>query len=180
MRRVVGGLYGRVVLLIGQRELRIVSSAQRAIDGLVRRVGKRLCIRLAADEHLVQYLACQTGNNLLQDLLLRVDEVRLDLRTVAERHVAYQVELIAVGIRTLGDVYQRGILGVLRHVARRVHLTDARLCQSCLIHRVSDGTDAGHGLHLHVLHLTDIKVGISTHHRGVTAGADGVREHHRM
>ena len=114
----------------------------------------------------------------LQNLLLRVNELRLELWSVAERNVAHQVELLAVGILALGYVYHRAILGVLRHVAIRISLPDTRPCQSCLIHRVAHGTYAGHWRHLHVLHLTDVEVGVGTHHRWVAAGAYVVAEHH--
>ena len=129
VRRVVGRLNGRVILLVGQRKLRVGRLAQRAVDRLVRRVGQYLCIGLAADEHVVHDFASQVRDDLLQNLLLRIDEVRLQLRAVAERHVAHQVELLAVGIHTVGNVDQRAVLGILCHVALRVRLADARLGQ---------------------------------------------------
>ena len=173
-----------VVNLLGvlHAELRVCGLAQRQIDGELCAVGQLLGFSLGAYEHHVKNLFGQLGDDLLQNLLLRVDELRLQLRTVAQRFVAHQVELLFLSVLVdgfaLGNVYERAIGDFLAHLALRACL--AQTCLDVLIHTVGDGADGGHRHHLEVLHRTDIEVGIGSHHGGIAAGADVVADGHRV
>ena len=150
--------------------------AQRPIDRLASPVGYRLRLVLGATEHHIDNLLRLVGDNLRQDLLLRVDELRLNLRTIAQCHVAYQVDAVTIGITALGNLHHRSIVDVLGHLRC---LVDATLAAGYLVkHLFVHGADGGHRRHHNVLHRTDIEVGVGTHHRRVAAGADVVADGH--
>ena len=91
---------GRVVLmtrylLVCHSERRVSRQAQRQIDRATRSVSNRLGLVLRAQEHQVNNLLRLVRDNLCQQLLLRIDKLRLYLRTVAKGHVANQVDGVA-------------------------------------------------------------------------------------
>ena len=63
-------------------ECRIGHFAQRPIDGLMRAVGYGLGLFLCTNVHQTSYLLSLGRDNLRHQLLLRVDEVRLQLGAV--------------------------------------------------------------------------------------------------
>ena len=79
----------------------------------------------------------------------------------------------------LGKLNHRTILVVLAHIGSH---TCHCACTGThdFIHAVGHGADGGHRCHHYVLHGTDVEVGICTHHRWVTAGADVVADNHRV
>ena len=68
---------------IRQGKHRVGRQAQRQIDGLLRLLGQCLCLFLRAGVHQLENLLRLGGDDLRHDLLLRVDEVGLQLRAVA-------------------------------------------------------------------------------------------------
>ena len=152
--------YRCVVLGIGQTEHRIGRFAQRQVNRRLRLIGH--CLSLVACTYVQQfgYLLGQLRYCLRQNLLLTQDKLRLQLRTVGQRLVAYQVELIALGIHSLSNRHQRSYV--------------------VLIHRVGQCTDGRHRHHLDVLYHTDIQVGIGANHRRIVARGNLVLRRHRV
>ena len=183
-RGVVGMSFGLLAVHHGKH--RVGWQAQRQIDGLLRVVGYRLGLSLRATVHQVDNLLRLGGDNLRQQLLLRVDELRLNLRSVAQGHVANQVEgvallfhiLVEVHLLALGNLHQGAVLVVLADFRR--HGACALAGSYLVEHLLGHGTDGRHRRHHHVLHATDIEVGIGTHHRRVAAGANVVANDHRV
>ena len=80
---VVVGMVFELILTVHHGELRVGRLAQRQIDWLLRVVGYRLCLVLGATVHHIDNLLRLGRDNLIQQLLLRIDELRIDLRTIA-------------------------------------------------------------------------------------------------
>ena len=72
-----------VYRLVHHGKRRVGGQAQRQIDGLLRAVGYGLRLLLRAKEHHVGNLLRLVGDDLRENLLLRVEELRLHLRAVA-------------------------------------------------------------------------------------------------
>ena len=176
---------GRVVgmtinLLVHHGERGVGRLAQRQIDWLLRVVGYCLGIGLGTYVHQVENLLGLGRDNLIEQLLLRVDELRIELRTVAQGHVAYQVILHRLAILAyhlaIGNLQYRAVLYVLAHIGCHAIATHAGF--DVVEHAVGHGADGRHWRYHHVLHRTDVQVGIGTHHRWVAAGADVVAYYH--
>ena len=151
---------------------------QRPVDRPPGTVGNGLGISLGAAEHHVDNLLRLVGDNLCKNLLLRVDELRLHLRTIAYCHVAYQVDGVALGIDAIGNLHHRSvtdILGYCRHL-----VLSAQTSGFLFKHLLGHGANGRHRCQHDVLHRTDVEVGIGTHHRRVAAGADVVVNDHRV
>ena len=119
MCRVVRNGHRCVILGIAHTEHRVLLVAQRQIDRLLGLVGQCLGVLLCTDIHQFENILGQSWDDLCQNLLLRVDELRLYLRTVCHRLVAYQMELVALGVVALGNVQHRAILAEHTHHAHR-------------------------------------------------------------
>ena len=166
--------------LVHYGKILIGALAQRQIDRLLRVVGYRLGIGLGTYVHQVENLLGLGRDNLIEQLLLRVDELRIELRTVAQGHVAYQVILHRLAILayhlTIGNLQYRAVLYVLAHIGCHAIATHAGF--DVVEHAVGHGADGRHWCYHHVLYRTDVQVGIGTHHRWVAAGADVVAYYH--
>ena len=178
-------LIGKVLLsstsgqypLIIHTEVLVVCCYRGQVNGLTGGIGLSLCLCLRTGEHQGAQLFRFRGEEFRQDVLLRVDEFRLHLRTVADGLVAYQMVEILIGIITLGNLYEGAILG-----ADTLCITAIQSAQHVLIDAVGDSTDGAHRSNHVVLYRTDIQVGISSYHVLVATGddvltdIDGVRE----
>ena len=63
-----------LILAVYNGEHRVGRLAKRQIDRFLRVVGYGLCIGLGAGEHHIHNLLRLVGDNLLQQLVLRIDE----------------------------------------------------------------------------------------------------------
>ena len=82
-------VFAIVELLVNYSKILIGALAQRQIDRLLRVVGYRLGIVLGTYVHQVDNLLGLGRDNLIDELLLRVDELRIELRSVTQSHIAY-------------------------------------------------------------------------------------------
>ena len=77
---------------------------------------------------------------------------------------------------TIGNLQYRAVLYVLAHFG--CHAIAAHAGFDIVKHTVGHSADGRHRRYHHVLHRTDVQVGIGTHHRWVAAGADVVAYYH--
>ena len=103
-------------------------------------------------------------------------ELRCHLRPVGQRLVAHQMEGVAAQVMSFGNVYECAIL----HLVARGQCLASQPPQHQLVGAVGNGTYGRGRRDHHVLHHTDIEVGIGTHHRCGGAGADVFAEAHRV
>ena len=77
---------------------------------------------------------------------------------------------------TIGNLQYRAVLDVLAHIGG--HAIAAHAGLDIVKHAVGHSADGRHWRYHHVLHRTDVQVGIGTHHRWIAAGADVVAYYH--
>ena len=118
-------------------------------------------------------------------MLLRVDELRLHLRPVAQRLVAHQVIDGVVDIAALGNVDECAVLACdgSRHASRvflHGYLAAISPTQHLAVHVVGDSAYGGHRRHHHVLYYAYVEVGIGSYHRATATGGDVLAHVHRI
>ena len=151
---VVVGVYP---LILAGTEFGIILAYQRAIDGLS--CGVRLGFRISsgADKHHREDLPGQFRDELTDDIVLRVYEVRRQLRAVGHHLVAHEVQQRVAVVAALCNLHHAAFLHRACHL-----LEDA----------VRNGPYGCGRFHHNVLHHADIHIAVGTHQLLVTAGRD--------
>ena len=124
-----------------------------------------MCLFLRADEHESIDFFRQFGDELIDEIVLRMDEVRSEFRSVSHHLVAHEVQQRVSIVLALGNLHHT----VFLH--RASHLQEGT---------VRDGTDGGGGFHHDILHHTDIHVTVGTYQFLVRTGRDVFVDIHRV
>ena len=142
---------------IHHTEVGVAGLAQRPIDVLARSVGHSLGFGLRTREHQRLALLTQLGDQLVDDVALRVHEGGFDLGPDAYHLVAHQVQGVATGTMATGNLD---------------HAPGMKLALQLFPHTLRYGPDGHHGLQRVAGLRADIDIGIGTHHELRTARAD--------
>ena len=158
-RRLAGGVDDGVV----DAEVGVVRADLRQVDGLPGGIGLGLCLGGCAGVHLGAYLLGELRDELMDDVVLRVDEVRLELRPVGHHLVAHQVQQVPLVVRSA--CYLDGAPGL-------------QCPAGGLIDAVGYGAYGQCGLHHDVLYGAYVDVAVGAHQSRTAAGRDVLDRRH--